>query len=120
MKKINELLWGDSTLEQVIVEYDKIIVKVFNDIIEKIVCIECLNCIGMTNMYIWDDTIIDSITLNEIAPQGHEIWKKIYEVYGEESYDSNKNLMNTFYELKIRIINDFEFSIICQEVNIID
>lgn len=120
MKRINELFWGDSTLEQVVIEYDKITVKVFNDITEKIVYIECLNCIGMTNLYIWDETIIDNIVLDEIMPNSHEMWKKIYEAYGDESYDLNKNLRGKFYELTIKMINDLEFSIICKDVKLID
>lgn len=119
LKEINELFWGDSTLEQIVVEHDKITLKVFNDVLKKTVHIECLRCIGMTNLYTWDEIIIHNIVSEEIMSETHEMWRKIYETYGDESYDLNKNLMNTFYKLTIKMIEDFEVSIICQEIELV-
>lgn len=116
MLKYNELFWGDSNIEKITIEYDKIIISIFNDVLQKEVYIECSKCIGMTNIYTWDETIIENILLDSIISEEHPMWGKIYELYGEEAYDSEKNLMHTFYEVKIVLINKLTFSVICQEV----
>lgn len=118
MIKFNELFWGDSILEKIIIEYDKIIIKVFNDVLQKEILIECSKCIGITSVYTWDETIIENIILNPIVSEQDPMWKKTHEIYGGESFDAEKDLMKIFYEVKIIMINELELNIICQEMNL--
>lgn len=116
MIEYHEIFWGDSTIERTVIEYDKILIAVFNDALQKKINIVCSNCIGISKMFTWDEVIIENVFIENIISSEHPMWIKTYELYGMESYDSEKNLMNPFYELKVVLINGFEFNVVCQEI----
>ena len=37
----HEIFWGDSTIERTVIEYDKILIAVFNDALQKKINIVC-------------------------------------------------------------------------------
>lgn len=116
MMQYNEIFWGDSTVEKVMIEYDKAVISVFNDNLQKIIKIVCSNCIGISEMFIWDEVIVENIFIEKVVSKEHTMWKKIYEIYGTESYDDEKNLLKPFFELKVVLINNLEFKVLCQEI----
>ena len=46
--------------------------------------------------------------------------KKTFDLYGAESYDSEKDILQPFYELKVVLINDLELKVLCQGIKIED
>ena len=67
-------------------------------------------------MFVWDEVIIENIFIEEVVSCEHPMWKKIYELYGAESFDSQKDILKPFFELKVVLINDLEFKVLCQEI----
>lgn len=116
----NTLFWGDSILEKIQINCDKIALKIFNDVLQKHIYVECSRCIGMTQIYTWDEITIDNVFLNEIIWEQHSMCKTMEALYGDVSYDSENCLRPSFYELKILMINELSFSIICQNVTFSD
>lgn len=116
----NDYFWGDSILEKIEVVYDKIVITVYNDVLQKNIIVECSQCAGMTQLINWDENIIENIFLKEIPRKQHPIITKIKELYGVNSYDSEKSIEGRFFELRILLINEVSFSVICKNVSFMD
>ncbi len=108
--------WGDSILNKIEIVYDKIVLYVYNDALQKEVHIECSKCAGITEVISWDEVIIENIFVNEADNQTNEMIGKIKQLYGLCFYDSEKSIDNKFYELRVVLINNISFSIICQKI----
>ncbi len=120
MIKYNEIFWGDSTIEEISIKYDKLTISIFNDVLQKKFNVICSNCIGISEMFIWDEVIIENIFIEGVVSSEHPMWKRIYELYGSESCDSEKDILKPFYELKIVLINDLVFKVLCQGIEFED
>lgn len=116
----DDIFGGYSTLEKIEIYYDKIIMSVHNDILHKMIYIKCTHCIGITELLTWDENIIDNIFLSRCKNEDNHILKKAYELYGDEPYDSEKNITDDFVNLKVVLINNYEFCIICKSVDFSD
>ena len=116
MIKYDEIFWGDSTIEEIDIKYDELTMSIFNDVQQKKINVICSKCIGISEMFIWDEVIIENIFIEEVVLSEHPMWKKIYELYGTGSYDSEKDILKSFYELKVVLINDLEFKVLCQGI----
>jgi len=97
----DELLWGDSVLEKIEIVNDKISILIYNDVNQKEVYIDCLQCVGMTELIIWDENIIDFIDLKKIGNTDHYLADKAVKLYGKESLNYNKKLCDNLCLLKI-------------------
>ena len=120
MKKYNEIFWGDSTLEEIVIKYDKLTISVFNDVLQKKIDIICSKCIGISEMFIWDEVIVENIFIKEVVSWEHPMWKKTYGLYGAESFNSEKDILKPFYELEVVLINDLGFKVLCQGIEFKD
>ena len=112
----NDCFWGDSTLEKIEIVYDKIVITVYNDALQKNITIECSQCAGMTQFINWDEIIIEDIFLEEIPSQQHQITTIIKQLYGIDSHAWKKSIEGQFFELRILLINEVSFSVICKNV----
>ena len=116
----DELLWGDSVLEKIEIVNDKISILIYNDVSQKEVYIDCLQCVGMTELIIWDENIIDFIGLKKIGNTDHYLSDKAVKLYGKESLNYNKKLCDNLCLLKIVFIDKTYFEVVCNEVLIRD
>lgn len=108
--------WGDSTLEKIEIVYDKVEITVFNDVSQKNIFIECSQCVGITDFINWDENILENIFVNEIPNEQHPMIQVIKQLYGANSYDSEKCIEGSFFELRILFINELSFSVICKNI----
>ena len=115
----NEIFWGDSTIEEIGIKYDELTISIFNDVLQKKINVICSKCIGISEIFIWDEVTIENIFIEEVVSSEHPMWKKIYELYGTTSYDSEKDILKPFYELKVVLINDLEFKVLCQVIDFV-
>lgn len=115
-----DYFWGDSTLEKTEIMYDKISVTVFNDLLQKYIRIECSQCVGMSEIICWDETIIENITVNKLTETSEKLIEKAKHLYNNNHSDYDKPLGNNFLLLNILLINDISFYIICKEIEFIE
>ncbi len=120
MINYHDCFWGDSTLEKIEIIYDNITITVYNDIAQKNINIECSQCVGMTQLINWDENIIENIFLDQIPNAEHQMISTIKQLYGVNSYDSEKSIDGQFFELRILLINKLSFSVICKSVSFKD
>lgn len=59
--------WADSRIEKIVIEYNCAKLYVFNDDIRRNLCVSCTGFIGLTNLCIWDDQVIDHAEIHQIA-----------------------------------------------------
>lgn len=116
----DELLWGDSVLEKIEIVNDKTSILIYNDVNQKEVYIDCLQCVGMTELIIWDENIIDFIDLKKIGNTDHYLADKAVKLYGKESLNYNKKLCDNLCLLKIVFIDKIYFEVVCNELLIRD
>ena len=115
----NEIFWGDSILEKIEITFDEMKMKVYHDVFPKYIIIKCSQCIGMTSIMTWDEDIIENIFIQK-APIKNSMLTLTQQMYGPNSYDSEKSLDGDFYELKVLLINTWSFSIICKKIELYD
>lgn len=117
----NKLFWGDSVLEKIEIEYDNIKIYIFNDVEQKHIIIECEYCAGMTEIITWDEIIIENVYLNEIKNEQHPLIASVKEQYGElDYYEPNKSVYGSYFELRVLLISNLSFSVICKQVTFKD
>jgi len=118
--KFTDLCWHDSRLERITVEYDTADIIVWSDVLDRNVCIHCTGLAGLTELCIWDDTILYGAQISRVTEPHNDFLKKLFSAY-DPSYDyGNRILDNGLYELKFTIINDIPFYVYCQKVEVID
>ena len=74
----------------------------------------------MTQLINWDENIIENIFLDQIPNAEHQMISTIKQLYGVNSYDSEKSIDGQFFELRILLINKLSFSVICKSVSFKD
>jgi len=117
----NKLFWGDSVLEKIEIEYDNIKIYIFNDVEQKHIIIECEYCAGMTEIITWDEIIIENVYLNEIKNEQHPLIASVKEQYGKlDYYEPNKSVYGSYFELRVLLISNLSFSVICKQVTFKD
>ena len=112
----NDCYWADSTLENIEIVYDKITITVFNDSYKKNIYIECNQCAGVTEIITWDEVIIENITYIKLRDHTNPLIASIENIYGIEPNPALKSIDENFYEVKISLINNTSFSVVCKEV----
>ncbi len=113
---IDSLFWGDSELKKLEVEYDKITVTVFNDVLQKILFLECRGYAALSEIVLGDEVYIDSIKIFKSADT--PLTKKATRLYDGMPHDDPTG--SDFWELHILMINDAEFHVVCKQVDIHD
>ena len=112
----NDCFWGDSTLEKIEIVYDKVVITVFNDAMQKNIYIDCCDCAGITQLINWDENIIENIFVKDIPNGQHQIIAIINEIYNGASNNYSKCIEGPFFELHIVLINDLSFSVVCKNI----
>lgn len=85
--------------------------------LKKEICIECLQCVGMTDIIIWDEVIIENILLEKVCNFQSPLIARVMEMYGDKPFSSVKQITGEFYELQVSLINGLFFNVICKNVN---
>ncbi len=116
---INQINFADASLKKIEIEYNKIILKILLDNDQKIE-IECNNIVGMDNLCLWDENILESIKVFP-ASKDNAFIKKIMQNYDNDAlYDNGKSLKNEIYDIQIKFnfLADLVAHIYCQDYTI--
>ncbi len=115
--EFNNISWADSDIEKIEIEYDSIKLYIFNDALQRNVCVICTGFIGLTDLCIWDDQIIDHAEMHQMSD--HEsipFMKMVYDAYDKNFNYGERCLNNGVIEVCIRLINNISFNIYCQKI----
>ena len=103
---ISNINWADSDLENITIEYDHASLVIWNDTLQKRLSVECSGLAGITNLCIWDDTIIMSTSVHPVCDMDNEFLSKLY-----TAYDKNKDYGGRCLGSGLLNINSFKASV---------
>ena len=116
MKNFYDYNWHDSDIERIEIIENNVILSIHNDDLDSQIKITCLKTAGITNLCMWEDTIISTACLNTVSDFSGEFIQSILKAHPQyEDYDClpvKKGLL----DLAIRLTNDIVFHIYCYDV----
>ena len=119
--------WHDCHINRINIEYDKATIEIGyyepKPDVKDIKCtwkcfVVCTGLAGITNLCIWDDTIIYDTNVR-LADPNDDFVRKLYGAYSKEWNFGGRSLSNDLYELQIELVNNITFSIYCQKIEVI-
>ena len=120
LMEIQNYFWPDSQLIKMQIEYDCANVLIWNEVLQKKLLLKCSGFAGMTNLCIWDDTIIMSVQLYSVEESGNDFINQLYATYDKNINYGGRSLKDGLLELRIGLVNYTFFSIYCQKVEVLD
>lgn len=114
------IYWPDSQLEKIQIEYDCATLIIWNDVLQKRLTVRCTGLAGITNLCIWDDTIIMNAEVYPVTDFDTDFIHRLFEAY-DKNYDyGGRTLSSGLLELRIELINHISFSVYCLKVDVIE
>ncbi|MBQ8767778.1 MAG: hypothetical protein IJZ16_13360 [Clostridia bacterium] len=112
----NEFDWADSILEKIIIEYDKAILIIVNNSLQQKLYVECTGLVGITNLCIWDDTIIMNAEIKSIVDNNTEFIRNLYLAYDHNFDYGGRSLNEGVLDLCVELSNYITFNVFCLKV----
>ncbi len=119
INKFSEYCWHDGDIEKIEISSNQISIMIQHDDYEKSIKVLCNEVVGLTNLCMWEDTIISTATLeyvnDKLSPFLQEV-KDAHPLDGE--LYNNQPISNNLLCLSITLVNDIVFNIYCYGVEI--
>ena len=116
----HEFYWADSDIENINIEFDHATLLIWNDALQKRLSVDCLGFAGITNLCIWDDTIIMSADVYPVCDPDNEFLSNLYTAYSKNKDYGGRSLGSGLLELRIELTNYISFSVYCQKIEVIE
>lgn len=111
--------WSDSNIEKIEIEYNCATLFVFNDTLQKQLIVKLNGFIGLTNLLIWDDQIIDHVEVHEIQDNNPSPFiQMLFAAYDKDFNYGERWLNNGILEIQIHLVNHTFFTLYCQSIDI--
>ena len=111
--------WADSNIDKIVIEYDCAKLFIFNDTLQRNVCVSCTGFIGLNNLCMWDDQIIDTASIHQIQDGDTSPFiQTVFTAYDKDFNYGERWLNRGILELRIKLVNGIAFSIYCQQINV--
>lgn len=117
--KISEIDWAESDLEKIQIEYDCATLTVWNDTLQKRLSIYCCGLAGLTNLCIWDDTIIMNACVIPVTDFNNEFVHSLYTAYNKHCDYGGRSLNNGLLEFRVELSNFISFSVYCLKIDVL-
>ncbi len=112
--------WADSDLESVNIEFDRAIITIWNDTLQTRLLVTCTGFAGITNLCMWDDTIIMDANIFVVATPNNEFLCDLYKSYNSDFDYGGRTLKDGLLELRIKLVNNISFSVYCLKIDVED
>ena len=119
--------FADGSIESINIDYDKVELSIALDVKEqwgipksKMIKVVCSEVVGLTDLCMWEDTIIFGAELKELSDKDTPFLKKISGVYQTENTSQffDNPLKDSLLDLAIEMSNHITFHIYCYDVRI--
>lgn len=119
--------FADSTIENININYDRVELSIALDVTEqpgtpesKSVKLICTEVVGVTDLCMWEDTIIFGAELNEVSDKDTPFLEKVFGIYPIENTSQffDKSLKENLLDLAIELSNHITFHIYCYDVRV--
>lgn len=116
MNNFYDYNWHDSTIEKVEIFEDNVILNVYNAVLNSQIKISCSKTAGVTNLCMWEDTIILTACLNVVSDFSEEFIQSILKAHPKYENDDCLPIKKGLLDLAIKLTNDMVFHIYCYDV----
>lgn len=117
--EFKNFFWPDSNIEKIEIQFDTIKLYIFNDALQKNVCVICTGFIGITNLLMWDDQIINDVAVREVQEDDTDPFiQMLFSKYNKNFNYGERWLNREIYDLQIRLTNHTTFHIYCQSIEV--
>ena len=113
-----DFYWADSDMESIHVEYDHAALVIWNEACQKRLSVECTGLAGMTNLCLWDDTIILRASVKPACDAENEFLRNLYRAYDKNADYGGRSLGSGLLELRIELANYICFCVYCQKIEV--
>ena len=119
--------FADGSIESINIDYDKVELSIALDVKEqwgipksKMIKVICSEVVGLTDLCMWEDTIIFGAELKELSDKDTPFLKKVSDAYQTENTSQffDKPLKEGLLDLGIEMSNHITFHIYCYDVRI--
>ena len=121
MNDFYKYCWHDGDIEKIEISSNQISIIISTDGCDNPIKIICHDVVGLTNLCMWEDTIISSASLefvnNTLTPFLHDV--KDSHPLNSEFYN-NQPIKDNLLCLSMKIVNGIVFNIYCYDVKIVD
>ena len=115
----NSVFWPDSNIEKITIEYNRAQLYVYNSALQRNLHVNCTGFIGLTNLCIWDDQIIEDAEIRQVSEDENTAFlQTLFSAYDKDYNYGERWLSQGILELRITLVNGITFSIYCQNVDI--
>ena len=111
--------WADANIHKIIIDYDLAEIEISYDGFNKQYTIQCTGLAGLTNICIWDDTIISDTCICFADKNNSSFMQLLLSKYDLGIDYGLRYLSDSFLELKITLVNDTTFSVFCQRISVL-
>ncbi len=114
ISNFNNFSWHDSQINGIEIKDDQAVISVYQDALEKDCRIVCKEVVGMTDLCMWDDSIISSATASKVTDFSCGFLKSVFDAYGRNfASGAYKALGDGMIDISVKLVNDIVFHIYC-------
>ncbi len=111
--------WHDADIEKIEMSSNQITITITCDSYEDPIKILCNEVVGLTDLCMWEDTIIYDAKLEYVNSELPSFLLKIRDAHPTDGeFYNNQPIKNTLLRLSIELSNRIVFNIYCYEVKI--
>ena len=117
--QFHKYYWHDADIQKIEISSNQISITINHDDYENSIKILCNDVVGLTDLCMWEDTIISDATLKHVKDELTPFLQKIKDAHplNGEFYD-NQPIRSNLLCLSITLTNDIVFNIYCYSVEI--
>ena len=117
--QFHKYYWHDADIQKIEISSNQISITINHDDYENSIKILCNDVVGLTDLCMWEDTIISDATLEHAKDELPPFLQKIKDAHplNGEFYD-NQPIRSNLLCLSITLTNDIVFNIYCYSVEI--
>ena len=116
MNNFNDYNWHDSSIDKIEIFENSVILNINNAVLNSQIKISCLKTAGLTNLCMWEDTIISTANLNIVSDFSGDFLQSILMAHPQYDNDVWIPIKKGLLDLAIKMTNDITFHIYCYDV----
>ncbi len=116
---LHDLLWSDSQINGIEIKDDRAVISVHHDLLRTDFRMVCEEVVGMTDLCMWDDSIISHVVDQYVTDFSSGFLKTVFDAYGQNFGSGEyKALREGLIDLSVGLVNGIEFHIYCYKVHV--
>lgn len=119
INQFHKYCWHDADIEKIEISSNQVSIMINHDDYENSIKILCHNVVGLTDLCVWEDTIIYDAKLEYVNNELTHFLQKVKDSHPlDGEFYHNQPIKNNLLRLSIQLVNNIVLTIYCYEVKI--